>query len=439
MLLRTFVAVAVAYLLLAYAIGGPVQLARVLTSILRRHRARYRGHQDDVLANSRFTIPVSVVLPTGGDPRALDAIEHLLGLNYAEFEVVVVNDGSPAMIDQMRQRFGLSACEVFYRRSLATSPVRAIYRSTDHRLLVVDCAASSRGDALNCGVNLARYRYVCCTTPRARYSREALIESMRPALEDPALVVGITTSLGSVRDADGDDTGVFAILQRLSSLRRLIARTSGRRLNLSVEGLPGFTLWRRDVVLEVGGFATDVDSEHVDLTFRVHRHMLRHRREYRIVHLSEPVGDAATERTVTEQVDHQLIQQRSITRILWRARGMVGNPRYGRVGLIDLPFYLFGMLIVPWLELACLVALPFASLAGILTGRQLALVVLAIGLGNAVLLTAAMLQAAPAATDSVQRLLVLLSPVEVFVTRPLQLYSRLVGVLTAMRPAGSRA
>ena len=46
-----------------------------------------------------------------------------------------------------------------------------------------------------------------------------------------------------------------------------------------------------------------------------------------------------------------------------------------------------------------------------------------------------MLQAPPAPTDAIQQRLVLLSPVELFVTRPLQLYSRLVGVLTAMRPA----
>jgi hypothetical protein len=438
MLFRTLLVVAIVYLLAAYAIGGPLQLGRVLTAILRRHRARYRGHQDDVLASSRFTIPVSIVLPTGGDPRSLDAIEHLLGLSYADFEVVVVNDGPATLLHEIRDRFGLSACEVFYRRSLSTTPVRAIYRSSDHRLLLVDCPALTRGDALNCGVNLARYRYVCCTTPRARYSREALIEAMRPALEDPALVVGITTSLGSIRNHEPERHDTFAILQRLSSLRRLIARTGGRRLNLSVEGLPGFTLWRRDVVLAVGGFATDVESEHIDLTFRVHRHMLRTGEDYRIVHLSEPVGDAATERTVAEHVEYRLGRQRSIARILWRSRGMIGNPRYGRVGLVDLPLYLFGMFVVPWLELACLVALPFSSVADVLTGRQLALVVLAIALGNAVLLTAAMLQAAPAPTDAIQQRLVLLSPLELFVTRPLQLYSRLVGVLTAMGSASPR-
>ena len=77
-------------------------------------------------------------------------------------------DGVPA---SLRERFDLKACEIFFRRSLHTPPVRGLYRSgADPRLLVVECDAASRGDALNCGVNLAHYRYVCCADARARYS-----------------------------------------------------------------------------------------------------------------------------------------------------------------------------------------------------------------------------------------------------------------------------
>ena len=57
--------------------------------------------------------------------------------------------------------------------------MRGLYRSAaDPRLLVVECDAESRGDALNCGVNLAHYRYVCCADPRARYAPGSLLASM---------------------------------------------------------------------------------------------------------------------------------------------------------------------------------------------------------------------------------------------------------------------
>ena len=60
---------------------------------------------------------------------------------------------------------------------------------------MADKAAGGTGDALNCGVNLARYRYVCAVDAEAPYTVDSLLEAMQAALEDPAVVVGVTTSL----------------------------------------------------------------------------------------------------------------------------------------------------------------------------------------------------------------------------------------------------
>jgi cellulose synthase/poly-beta-1,6-N-acetylglucosamine synthase-like glycosyltransferase len=436
---------AVAYLLLAYAFGGPVLLVRALVTAIGERRLRYRGRPDDVLANSRFTIPVSVILPTRGESAA-EAVEHLLTLHYPEFEVIVVNDGTPAVLDELRERFALNACEVFFRRSIATGRVGAIFRSGTHeRLLVVDCAAGSRADALNCGVNLSRFRYVCCADAGSRYSPGSLLEAMHAAVEDPATIVGISTSLGPFEahrtvSQDEPDTLVRA-LHRLSALRGLLSRNLRRRLRLAPETLPGFTLWRRDLVVETGGFSVDVSSEQLEMTFRLHRHLLRAGQAYQMVHLATPVGTPAGVASLGLFMAHRLERQHSLARVLWRYRAMIFNPRYRRIGMVDLPRYLFGLLVVPWLELFCLLALPFSSLAGVLTLPHLVLVYAAIGLGNGVLLNAAMLLAPwPGDERTLVRLLVL-GPLEVFVARPVQLYSRLVAVLRVIvsRPAPAGA
>jgi len=432
-------AIAVAYLLVAYAIGGPLLLARRLYSSVSRRRRRYRPSQDDVLASSRFTIPVSIVLCTEGDADAAAAAAQLLALNYPEFEVIVVNDGSPAALAALRNRFGLSACEIFYRRSLETSPVRAIYRSaTDARLLVLDCAAASRGDAFNCGVNLARYRYVCCADARATYRPDALLESMHAAVEDPALVVGVTTVVAAppaieTPEAEAART-IWSSLDRLTAARALLRRSSGRRLHVG-DDLGGWTLWRRDALIEVGGFSRDLPAEQVELAIRMHRHHLRHARPYRIVHVSEPIG-APADRSLRDVMHRQREQQQATAALLWRYRTLLLNPRYGSVGTIDLPKYLFSALIVPWLELLCLALLPFAPLLGVLTGSQLLLVVVALGLGNAVLLNTALLMA-PAGShgDITLRRFILLGPIELFVSRPVQLYARLMGMMRMLARA----
>src|SRR5690349_18154239 len=112
----------VLYLLFAYALGGPIVLCQLLVGAVVRRRLRYRAVPDDILSTSRFTIPVSVIVPAAGED-VTEAVAHLLQLNYPEFEIIVVTDAGPAL-DPLRHRFALSAWEVFYRRTLPTSPVR---------------------------------------------------------------------------------------------------------------------------------------------------------------------------------------------------------------------------------------------------------------------------------------------------------------------------
>ena len=437
-IVAALITAAVTYLIAAYALGGPIVLVRRLMMAMSRRRSRYRPPQDDALASSRFTIPVSVILYTEGQDDASAAAAHLLTLNYPEFEVIVVNDGTLSVLGKLREDFQLSACEIFYRRALETSPVRGIYRSaTDPRLLVLDCATETSGDALNCGVNLARYRYVCCADFRARYRRDALLESMHSAVEDPAVVVGIMTTIAPAAQTTGEAAGAASsarrTLEHLSAARVLLTRTSSRALQLFGHGLPGFSLWRRDALIEVGGFDREDGAEQLELTFRMHRHHLREGRRYRIVHIAEPIGSAASDEAFRQRLSQQRAQQQALGGLLWRYRGLLLNPRYGYLGVVDLPRYLFSTLIVPWFELLCLALLPFAPLAGVLSGTEFLLVLAALGLGNAILLNTALLTGSPVMQqERLLRRFVLLGPIELFVSRPVQLYSRFIGVLRMM-------
>ena len=47
----------------------------------------------------------------------------------------------------------------------------------------------------------------------------------------------------------------------------------------------GYGMWRRDIVIEVGGFSPKFTCEDIEMTFRVHEHMLREKRPYRIISL----------------------------------------------------------------------------------------------------------------------------------------------------------
>src|SRR4029453_18717281 len=56
---------------------------------------------------------------------------------------------------------------------------------------------------------------------------------------------------------------------------------------------------------------------------------------------------------------------RGIAEILGKHRHMIGNPRYGRIGLVALPYYVLFELLAPFVELAALVVLPLSLYVGV--------------------------------------------------------------------------
>src|SRR5207248_5323052 len=84
----------------AYLIGIYVIDLVLLAIAVLENRSRIRESRAetfDVIAQSRFTIPVSVIAPMHNEEvLAIPVVEELLALDYPEFEVIVVNDGSTA-------------------------------------------------------------------------------------------------------------------------------------------------------------------------------------------------------------------------------------------------------------------------------------------------------------------------------------------------------
>jgi cellulose synthase/poly-beta-1,6-N-acetylglucosamine synthase-like glycosyltransferase len=429
-LVSWLVAAAALLLVLAYGVGAPFLLLRTALTLGRRRRLRYRTRNDDALATSRFTIPVSLVVPLGHDaidPSGL--IRRLLQLRYPELEVIVVVQDGPAL-EELKHVWSLTAAEVFYRKSIDSALIRGLYRSAaDSRVIVVQSSPATLGERLNAGVNLARYRYVAVAESAARYNSDALLEAMQAALEEPQRVVGVTTSVtvGPVQSVEAAlrgeaTTGPLEALRYLTAARARLSTVGRRRLDLPPEGCPGLTIWRRDVVLEVGGYAQTDSAVQADLTLRVHAHYRGDRARYRILHVADAVG--AIDATDAERLAREA---RVSLEVLWRHRGLFLSPAAGRLGLFDLPRYAFNLLVAPWIELAALVLLCLAVPLGVLSVGTLLLVVFTVGLGNGVLAATALLLSGlpghdprPAALFN----LLLLGPFEYFASRPAWLVDR---------------
>jgi biofilm PGA synthesis N-glycosyltransferase PgaC len=442
------VLVCVGYLALIYASYFVLATIGLFENAVRH---RESGAQDyDGLAASRFTIPVSVILAAYNEETAVSAtVRSLLELDYPEFEVVVVNDGSTdGTLERLRVDFELAPVEVFVRRLLECEPVRATYRSDLHpRLVVLDKANGGKADALNAGLNSARYRYVCGVDADTVFSPDALLKGMRLVMPDPANVIGVTSHLTIALDPSetmAEPRGQrriparhFVAFQHLDYLRAFFNnRLAWSRLNYMLCAVGAFQIWRRDVLEEVGGYARGFTCEDIELTFRVHERYLRAGKPYRILCLPDNVGTTEGPDSVRKLVSQRERWQRVIDESVWHYRRMLFNPRYKTVGLLGMPFYLFSEVLAPVFELAAFVSLAAAVPLGVFDWTTFVLTLGVIAFANGALTAAAILaddlQSRLYRVRDVARLL-LLAPLDLFVYRPILVWARLKGTWRFLR------
>ena len=256
-----------------------------------------------VMVQSELTPSVSILAPAFNEEETVvQAVRSLLKLNYGNFEVIVINDGSKDQtLDRLRGEFRLVPSKQLYVASIPTNDVRGIYRSTrpEHkRLVVVDKENGGKADAINAGINASRHEYVCSIDADSLLEDDALLRVVKPFLEDHTVVAagGIVRIANGCEVANGRVTKVrlsnkiVPIFQVVEYFRAFL---SGRMGWHGVNGLliisGAFGLFRKDVVIEAGGYRRGTVGEDMELIVRIHRMMREKKEPYRVVFVPDPV------------------------------------------------------------------------------------------------------------------------------------------------------
>jgi cellulose synthase/poly-beta-1,6-N-acetylglucosamine synthase-like glycosyltransferase len=447
-LLQAGVLLCAAYLCLVYG----AYLGLMLVGFVESRRSRREIDADDLegLADSRFVPGVSIIVPAYNEGAALtDAVRSLLALDYPEFEVIVVNDGSSDdTLARLVTGLGLVPVEVSARRGRRYEHVAAYYRAVgESQLLVIDKANGGKADALNAGLDHAQYRYVCGVDADMVFARDALTRAMRVVLSDPERIVGLTSFVEIAEDpsralVDGvhydiPDQRPLIAYQAIDYLRAFYNnRIAWSRLDFMLCAVGAFQIWRRDLLEELDGWSREYTCEDIELTFRVHRVLRERGRPYRVVCLPDRIGVTEGPDTVRKLIAQRERWQRVILETWWSYRHMCLNRRYGSVGMLGMPFYLLSEIVAPVFELVAVATLLAGALSGLVDWWLFALVTLVITVVNSVFSTAAL-----AMTDHHQRVyrsrgivkLLMLMPLELFVYRPVMAWARLKGTWRFLR------
>jgi len=346
-----FICINLAYLALNYI------SAFSIVRYMRDHGSQY------LLKNfTSYQPPVSILVPACNEERSIvSSVRSLLRLNYPEFEIVVVNDGSTdGTRAALIREFGLVEFPEAYRKRLETQPVRAVYASTRYpNVRLVDKENGGKADALNAGVNCARYPLFCVVDADSILQVDSLSRVVQPFLEDSTTVAagGVVRVVNGCKVKDGfleevnlpkSMLGMFQLVEYLRAF--LFGRLGWSPLNALLIISGAFGVFYKERVIAVGGYRPESLGEDMDLVVRMHRQLRKERRPYRITFVPDPICWTEAPEDLNSLKNQRMRWQQGLAQSLFPNMRLMFQRNGGAVGWIAFPFMLLFECIGPIIE-----------------------------------------------------------------------------------------
>jgi cellulose synthase/poly-beta-1,6-N-acetylglucosamine synthase-like glycosyltransferase len=345
---------------------------------LHGKRGRLSPPEIDTLMKSPLLPGVSVLTPAFNEALTIrDSVRSMLRLRHPSHEVIVINDGSTdETLKLLVDEFRLYRSSRVATGTLPSATVHAVYESLDTlKLVVVDKENGGKADSLNAGLNYSRMPLVGAVDSDSLLERDALIGVSTPFLENPDTVAtgGIVRVINGCTVRHGLVEHIAApksMLARLQVVEYLRAFLGGRLAFSAMNSLMlisgAFGLFKRQAVIDSGGFSTSTVGEDMELVIRLHRQKGANGRRPRIVFVPEPVCWTQVPEKMSVLKRQRNRWQRGATESLFRHRDMMGKPKWGTLGMFGLPYFVLFELFAPVVELAGYVFTIFGLVFGLI-------------------------------------------------------------------------
>ncbi|HWR39827.1 MAG TPA: glycosyltransferase [Patescibacteria group bacterium] len=353
------------------SINGTYLLLLLFSWLCMSNQAHlWRLKKQTFLFKPRSVPSISVIAPAYQEEATIvDSVQSLLSLHYPNYELIIVNDGSTDhTLHRLIAEFQLEKVDAVIPVRLKTRPIRGVYRNRHiPRLVVVDKDNGGKADALNTGINVSQKEYFCGIDADSLLEKDSLLKLASMIIDSPSEAVALGGNIFPVNGCTVDNGYITdyrlakGFLPRLQTIEYLRAFRAGRLgwawlgSLLIVSG--AFGLFRKDRIIEIGGYLTsserykkDTVGEDMELVVRLRRHMTEIRQPCS-VHYSYNAS-CWTEVPESLAVLHRQRDrwQRGLIDILYFHRRMLLNPRYGRTGMLAMPYFFFFEMFGPFLE-----------------------------------------------------------------------------------------
>lgn len=295
--------------------------------------------------------PISIIVPTYNEENGIaESVKSLLQLEYPDFQVVVVNDGSTDMtLDKLFTNFGIRQVSFSPFYKLPSKPIGAIYMSSEYpNLIVIDKPNGGKADAINAGINIAKNPLIAVVDADSLLERDCLLKIARPFMEDDNVVaVGGTIRIangciikhGHIKKVQLANSWLvrFQVIEYLRAF--LFGRNGFDALNSILIVSGAFSCFSRDALVKIGGYKQGSVGEDMEIIVRMHEEFRKYNPKTKITFIPDPVCWTEVPETIKTLKSQRIRWQKGTIDGIRQHKKMFMNPRYGFLGLIGFPYY----------------------------------------------------------------------------------------------------
>lgn len=320
----------------------------------------------------------------------LECVYSVLRLKYRYKKIIVINDGSRDLSpDILITAFEMVKIPILYDHKLKTKQIKAVYQSKVHpEIIMIDKENGRKFDAINAGLNASTSPYFIVLDADTYVDHDGFEALIRPILADPATIAvgaGVRIKNGCEVHYKHLSTAKYprkflTSMQGVEYLRAFMTRFGWNLLNANFIISGAFAVFPKDLLISIGGFVDSV-GEDAEVIVRLHRVMKEKKKRYKIFYLSDPIAWTMAPETVKELSKQRIRWHLGLCETLWLHKRMFFNPRYGHIGMFVYPFWVFGELFEPVIELVGCISIFLAWWNNALPIAPLLILYIAIGFG----------------------------------------------------------
>ncbi|MBB4802735.1 cellulose synthase/poly-beta-1,6-N-acetylglucosamine synthase-like glycosyltransferase [Flavobacterium nitrogenifigens] len=361
-------------LILGYAIlimSSYLILAYLSQKELRGYLKKNSFVDYEVLLTSEFAPKLSLIAPAYNEGFTIEEnVKSLLSLNYNNYQVIVVNDGSKDnSMEILVKTYDLVLTDLDIHPKIETKKIKGIYTSRNaafKKLIVVDKENGGKADALNVGLNIAQNPYVVCIDVDCILDKDSLLKLAKPFLESQGKRIIATGGVVRIANQCIIKNGRLVevnipdvMLPRIQVLEYLRAFLLGRMAWGRLDGLllisGAFGAFDKEIAILAGGYSTKTVGEDMELIVRMRRYMLENKLPYAVSYIPDPLcWTEAPEDFKIFKKQRSRWMRGTIETLSFHKR-MFLNPKYKLLGMLSVPYWTLFEFLAPGIEFIGLV------------------------------------------------------------------------------------